>query len=88
MISVIVYISVATNAALIVFTLDIFPSGYSIAFQYWVFILYQWVIFFLQVEWEVIFESICFYEVQFFAGCDHGLYSGCPRGDRHSTEEE
>lgn len=47
--STMVYIAVVTNAGLIVFALDIFPEGYSIAFQYWVFILFQWVVFFLQV---------------------------------------
>jgi hypothetical protein len=46
---VVVTISVITNAGLIVFALDIFPAGYSVAFQYWVFILFQWVLFFLQV---------------------------------------
>jgi hypothetical protein len=49
--TVLVTIAVITNAGLIVFALDIFPKGYSTAFQYWVFILFQWILFFLQVCW-------------------------------------
>mmetsp|Transcript_10913 Transcript_10913/g.16433 ORF Transcript_10913/g.16433 Transcript_10913/m.16433 type:complete len:222 (+) Transcript_10913:1469-2134(+) len=47
--SVLVSVAVITNAGLIVFALDIFPPQYSLAFKYWVFILFQWVIFFIQV---------------------------------------
>lgn len=47
--------SVVTNAGLIVFCMDALPTEYSVAVRYWIFILFQWVLFSFQVILNVLY---------------------------------
>lgn len=59
---VITIIAVITNAALTVFTMDAL-DGYSEVFRYWIFILFQWVCFALQVIILLLCMIVCVHGV-------------------------